>query len=331
MLSYNLIPYNYAISDTLIFIGNGNRDFGLKVSKYFPGCLSKCIIEKFSDGEIKIPPIEENVRQKNCIIIQTISTSSKGSVNDLLMELFILNDALRRASAATITVVLPIFPYQRQDRKSYSRSPISSRMITSFLETQGISRVIAFDLHASQIQGFFDKVPFDNLYSEPYFIEYIKKNINVNQLVLVSPDEGGVKRASRIAKELNCKLAIIYKERNIENQIDKMVLMGEIKDQVCFIIDDMIDTGGTACKAAKLLSDNNAKEIYFGACHGVLSGKAIENINNSNFNKIIVSNTIEIEERFGNNDKIEVLDVSEMCACAIYKSLKGESISTMMI
>jgi ribose-phosphate pyrophosphokinase len=331
MLSYNLIPYNYTVNNMLIFIGNGNRDFGLKVAKYFPGCLSKCIIQKFSDGEIKIPPIEENVRKKDCIIIQTASASTIGTVNDLLMELFILIDALRRASASSITVVLPIFPYQRQDRKSYSRSPISSRMITTFLEAQGISRVIAFDLHASQIQGFFDKVPFDNLYSELYFIEYIKQNIDLNNLVIVSPDEGGVKRASRVAKELNCKMALIYKERNSENQIDKMVLMGDVKDMTCFLIDDMIDTGGTACKAANLLKENNAADIYFGACHGVLSGNAITNIENSVFKKIVISNTVEIEERFGKKDKISVLDVSEMCASAIYKSLKGESISTMLI
>ncbi|VVU94442.1 N-terminal domain of ribose phosphate pyrophosphokinase [seawater metagenome] len=329
-LSYNLISHSYSINDMVIFVGNGNRDFGLKVAKYFPGCLSNCIINRFSDGEIRIPPIQENIRKKDCILIQSVSCSTQGSVNDILMEMFVLIDALRRASASSITVVLPIFPYQRQDRKSYSRSPISSRMIATFLETQGVSRVIAFDLHASQIQGFFDRVPFDNLYCEPYFIEYIKRNLDLENLIIISPDEGGVKRASRVAKELNCKIGLIHKERDTENQIDTMVLMGDVNNACCFIIDDMIDTGGTACKAANLLKSQGATQIYFGACHGVLSGKAIDNINSSYFEKVIISNTIEIEERFGDNSKIDVLDVSEMCASAIYKSLKGESVSTMI-
>ncbi len=333
MITFNLVPHSYSINDTIIFVGNGNRDFGLKVAKYFPGCLCDCVISRFSDGEIRIPEIKTNLRKKHCIIIQTASISSQGSINDMVMEMFVLIDAVRRASASSITVVLPIFPYQRQDRKCCSRSPISSRIITSFLETQGISRVICFDLHAGQIQGFFDKVPLDNLFTEPYFIKYIENNFNsISELVIVSPDEGGVKRATRVAKKLKCKVAFIYKERNKPNMIDNMTLMGDVSDKICFIIDDMIDTGGTACKAAKLLKENGAKEIYLGACHGILSGPAIKRINNSSFDKVIVTNTVEVTERFKDIiwEKIQVLDVSELCACAIYRSLTGESISELM-
>ena len=153
---------------------------------------------------------------------------------------------------------------------------------------------------------------------------------NISDLVIVSPDEGGVKRASRVAKKLNCKIAIIHKERNQPNIIDKMVLLGQVKDSTCFIIDDMIDTGGTACKAANTLKENGAKKIYMGVCHGVLSGKAIDKINQSAFDKVIVTNTLEIEERFGKLDKIDVIDISEMCASAIYRSLTGDSISEIL-
>lgn len=331
MLSFNLIKNKYCLTNTLIFLGNGNKDFGKRVASYFfPDSLSTCEITRFSDGEIKIPQIEENVRKKDCIIIQSTNGSSNYNVNELLMEVYILTDALKRASANSITVVLPVFPYQRQDRKSYSRSPISSKVVAKFLEVQGVSRVITFDLHASQIQGFFDLTPFDNLYSEPYFIEYIKTNLDTNNLIIISPDEGGVKRASRVAKKLNCGMALIYKERDSVDNINKMVLMGDITNQNCFIIDDMIDTGGTACKAAKLLKENGADKVYFGACHGILSGNAIENINKSYFDKVILTNTVEITERFGENHKIEILDVSNMCATAIYNCFKGESISNMI-
>jgi len=332
MIKLELIKHTHSVKDTLIFVGNGNRDFGLRVASYFPGCLSKCKISRFSDGEIEIPKIEENVRKKNCIIIQTVGISTQGSVNDMLLELLVLIDAIKRSSAATITVVLPIFPYQRQDKKSYSRSPITASLISTILENLDISRVICFDLHAGQIQGFFNKTPLDNLFTEPYFIQYIKNMYpdNLSDLVIVSPDEGGVKRATRVAKKLNCRIAILYKERNKPNVVDSMVLLGQVQDSTCFIIDDMIDTGGTACKAAHTLKENGAKNIYMGVCHGVLSGKAIDKINQSAFDKVIVTNTMEITERFGKIDKIDVIDISEMCASAIYRSLTGESISELI-
>jgi len=330
---YKIIPTSLYTHNTIIFMGNGNLDFAKRVASYFPKCVSDCKISRFSNGEVRIPHIKENVRMKNCVVIQTIDISTQGSVNDLLMELFILVDALKRGSANTITVVLPIFPYQRQDRKDYSRAPISSKVVAQFLEIQGVSRVICFDLHAGQIQGFFDKVPLDNLFSEPYFIKYIKNHFSKDEiinLVVISPDEGGTKRATRVAEKLGCAAAIMYKERKKANEVATMVLMGNVKDKVCFIIDDIIDTAGTACKACDVLIQNGATKVYMGACHGILSGPAIDRINNSKFTKVIVSNTVEIEERFGVNDKITILDVSEMCASAIDRSITGKSLSELM-
>lgn len=371
MINYRLIPLSFTSTQPLIFVGNGNRDFGLRVAKHFPGCLCDIKIQRFSDGEVRIPTINENIRQRDCVIIQTVGITSKGSLNDMLVELMVLIDTIKRASCKSLTVVLPIYPYQRQDRKPCSRSPISASMVAKVLKMQNVNRVICFDLHAGQIQGFFSyDTLLDNLYTEPYFINYIKnleipntlqipnskeapklnlkrkrggvnpylnqnsyqsyKKINLSELIIVSPDEGGVKRATRVAEKLGCQVAFMYKERCKVNQVSKMVLMGEVKDKVCFIIDDMVDTAGTLCKAATILKENGGKQIYAGACHGVLSGPAIDRINNSSIEKLIVSNTLEIKERFGSQEKIEVLDISELCASAIERSLTGSSISQLI-
>ena len=361
MINYRLIPLSFSSTQPLIFVGNGNRDFGLRVANHFPGCLCDIKIERFSDGEVRIPPINENIRQRDCVIIQTVGITSKGSLNDMLVELMVLIDSIKRASCKSLTVVLPIYPYQRQDRKPCSRSPISASMIAKVLKMQNVNRVICFDLHAGQIQGFFSyDTLLDNLYTEPYFINYIKKleipfkmpNIKLNlkrkrganepyiqysykkldmdELIIVSPDEGGVKRATRVAEKLGCNVAFMYKERCKVNQVSKMVLMGDVKNKICFIMDDMVDTAGTLCKAAQILKDNGGLMIYAGACHGVLSGPAITRINESCIEKLIVSNTLEIEERFGKQEKIEVIDISELCACAIERSLTGNSISQLI-
>ena len=338
MLEYNILHQEFISKNTLFFIGNGNREFGLKVASYFNNTqISKSIIERFANGEIKIPKIQENIRNRECIIIQSVSATPQYNLNDLMMELFVLIDAIQRGSATSIRVILPIFPYQRQDRKDYSRAPISSKMIASFLEIQGVDRVITFDLHAGQIQGFFDKTRLDNIYSEPYFIHYIKteilSKISPDNLVIVSPDEGGVKTATRVADKLNCAAAILYKERAAPGCINKMILMGNVKNKVCFMIDDMIDTAGTACKACEVLKENGASEIYMGACHGVLSEPALERIQNSSFSKVVVSNTVEILSRFKGKDtsKLEIIDVSKLCAAAIERSIIGQSLSEIMM
>lgn len=349
-IHYDIINHKFHSTEPIIFIGNGNIDFGKRVAKYFqPSCVSSCCVERFADGEIKIPNISENIRQRDCVIIQTCAHSSQpqtGTVNEHWMELLVLVDALKRANARTVTVVMPIYPYQRQDRKPCSRAPITASLIARTLEMLAVDRVITFDLHAGQIQGFFHQTPLDNLYSEPYFIRYINNLFNDScawdkkDLVIVSPDEGGVKRATRVSKKLGCPMAMLYKDRTAPNQVGDMILMGNVRGRICVIIDDMIDTAGTACKAADILRKHGADNIYLCACHGVLSGPALDRIANSVIDRVVVTNTMEIYERFNTQlvdpnigiglSKIDVLDVSEMCACAIERSLTGRSISELM-
>ena len=400
MLEYDICKLKNKVStlnNTVFLIGNGNRDFGQKVAsnfqKVYDCTISKCQPSKFANGEIKIDSIGENIRQKDIIIIQSIvnTVNNKGevcTVNDLFMELCTIIDAVIRGSAKSVTVVLPIYPYQRQDRKDCSRCPISARMITSILESLKVSRVIVFDLHASQIQGFFSSTPLDNLFSEPYFIKYIKnichqkklcdslveeesasnslENSTVSdksnqdtvgcdcdsetelesekedeyttinrhisqQICLVSPDEGGIKRVIRMANKMNVASAFIYKERKKASEISRMVIMGDVKDKICFLIDDMIDTGGTACKACDLLIENGAKEVYMCACHGLFSGPCFDRIRNSKFKKVVVTNTVINDSNIVDiKDKIDIIDVSQMCAIAIERCLNGQSLSELI-
>ena len=246
-----------------IFSGTSNLDFSLKVAKHLNKNLSAVNISRFADGEINII-IKENVRKQDCYIIQPTGPSLNQSPNDNFMELLILCDALKRGSASSVNVIIPYYGYQRQDRKDYSRAPISARVIASCLESQNISRVIVYDLHAGQIQGFFsNNTPVDNLYVETNFIDYIIKNkINLDEIIVISPDEGGMKRAVRISNKLGVGMGTIYKERSKANVIDKMALMGNVKDKICIIVDDIIDTAETSCKASQLLGEYGAKEIY---------------------------------------------------------------------
>lgn len=322
-----------------IFSGTANPSFSKKVAEVLDKKLSDVSISKFADGEINII-INENVRKEDCYIIQPTGPSESGSPNDNFMELLILIDALKRGSANSVNVVMPYYGYERQDRKDYSRAPISARIIASCLESLKVDRVITFDLHAGQIQGFFScDTPFDNLYVESYFITYIKSNIikeivDLDDIVIVSPDEGGVKRAVRIAGKLSVNTATIYKERSSANNISCMKLMGNINDKICILVDDMIDTAGTACKAAELLFNSGAKDIYMLACHGLFSGPAIERISKSQFTKVIVTNTLDQNRHFKkleefSCDKLEYIDVSWMCAEAMRRSLFGESLKEL--
>ena len=322
-----------------IFSGTANPSFSEKVAEVLDKKLSDVSISKFADGEINVI-VNENVRKEDCYIIQPTGPSLNSSPNDNFMELLILIDALKRGSANSVNVVMPYYGYERQDRKDYSRAPISARIVASCLETLNVDRVIAFDLHAGQIQGFFScDTPFDNLYVESYFITYIKSNIikevvDLNDIVIVSPDEGGVKRAVRIAGKLCVNTGTIYKERSSANNISSMKLMGNINNKICILVDDMIDTAGTACKAAELLKDNGAREIYMLACHGLFSGPAIERISKSNFTKVIVTNTLDQDRHLKNIElyqcnKFEYIDVSWMCAEAMRRSLFGESLKEL--
>jgi ribose-phosphate pyrophosphokinase len=336
-----------SLNNTVFLIGNGNRPFGLKVASTFNHIyqctVSECQPSRFANGEIRMDSIKENIRQKDIIIIQSmIETNINNyiySVNDLFIELCTMIDAVIRGSAKSVTVVMPIFPYQRQDRKDCSRCPITARMITTILESLKISRVIVFDLHASQIQGFFSNTPLDNLFSEPYFIKYIKelnKTINpenpdnFDKICLVSPDEGGIKRVIRMTNKMNIASAFIYKERKKANEISNMIIMGDVQDKICILVDDMIDTGGTACKACQLLKDNGATEVYMCACHGLLSHPCIQRIKDSGFKKVVVTNTVINDTNIENNDKIDIIDVTEMCAIAIERCLNGESLSELI-
>ncbi len=321
-----------------IISGTANRQFSVKIAEYLDNKLCQVDIGTFKDGEKSIV-IQENVRKQDCFIIQPTGPSENGSPNDNFMEILILVDALKRGSANSVTVVMPYYGYERQDRKDYSRAPISARVVATCLEALKVDRVITFDLHAGQIQGFFScNTPVDNLYVESYFIKYIQDDIikknSLNDIIIVSPDEGAVKRAVRISNKLGTGMNMIYKERNAPGEISKMVLMGNVENKICIMVDDMIDSAGTACKAATVLKEYGAKEIYMLACHGILSGNAIEKIHNSCFDRVIVSNTLN-QERHSNKinelkcNKIVTIDVSWMCGEAIRRSLHGESLKEL--
>ena len=323
-----------------IFSGTSNQKFSESVCRHLGCSLADANVSKFSDGEINLI-INVNVRKEDVFIIQSTGPSINNSPNDNMIELMIFIDALKRGSARSVNAVIPYYGYQRQDRKDYSRAPISARVMATCLEALGVDRVIVFDLHAGQIQGFFSSsTPVDNLYVESYFIKYIKKNIlgvsipltdslSISDLVIVSPDEGGMKRAVRVSNKLKCSAATIYKDRSKPNEINKMVLMGNVSGKVAVIVDDIIDTAGTACKAAEILHNNGATEIYILTCHGVLSGPAVERITSSHFKKVVITNTLEASPEVVSNPKIDILDVSWYCAEAMQRSIVGKSLKEL--
>ena len=315
-------------SDSILLSGNGNIEFSEKVAKHLNISLLKCDINKFANGQIGVN-ILETVRNKNCYVIQSTTTSNGNSPNDNLMELFILIDALRRGSAKDINVIMPYYAYSRQDRKDYSRAPISASVISKILETLNINRLIVYDLHAGQIGGFFpNNIPLDNLYVEPYFIKQILHiGYEINDIIIVAPDEGAYKRAVRISSRIGCGCASIYKERIQANVVHKMSLFGNVKNKIAIIVDDIIDTGGTACKAAETLINEGAKKVYMFACHGILSNNAITKIENSVFEKVFITNTVYLSPKIYTNDKVSVIDVSKLCSEVIRRLENGYSLS----
>ena len=316
-----------------IFSGSGHLEFSKKICKHLNTNLGKIKIERFADNEINII-IDESVRQEVCFVIQPTGNSNCYSPNDNLMELLIIIDALKRGSAKSVTAVIPYYGYSRQDRKDYSRAPISASVVAKCLESVNVDRVIVYDLHAGQIAGFFsNRCPLDNLYVEPYFIQYIKQKIlnkyNIDELVIVSPDEGAVKRTTRISARLNCSAATIFKSRSKPNEVDNMVLMGNVRNKISILVDDIIDTAGTACKACDTLIENGSKEVYMLICHGLFSGNALQKIKESKFTKIIIGNTLEQNNEILNNSKIEILDVSWICSEAIKRQVQGTSLNEL--
>jgi len=307
-----------------LFAGNATPELAKKIAKRLFIELGDAVVGRFSDGEISVQ-INENVRGSDVFIIQ----STCAPTNDNLMELIVMVDALRRASAGRITAVIPYFGYARQDRRVRSaRVPITAKVVADFLSSVGVDRVLTVDLHAEQIQGFFD-VPVDNVFGSPVLIEDMRER-NFEDAVVVSPDIGGVVRARAIAKLLNdTDLAIIDKRRPQANVSQVMHIIGDVAGRDCIIVDDMIDTGGTLCKAAEALKEHGAKRVFAYATHPVLSGSAAENLKNSVIDEVIVTDSIPLSDELKAIDKIKVLTLADMLAETVRRISNEESISAM--
>ncbi|GAD95150.1 predicted protein [Paecilomyces variotii No. 5] len=267
--------------------GSSHPDLCAKIAARLGIDVARTISLNYSNQETSVT-IGESVRDEDVYIVQS---TAPGEVNDGLMELLIMIHACRTASARSITAVIPNFPYARQDKKDKSRAPISARLVANMLQVSGCNHVITMDLHASQIQGFFN-VPVDNLYAEPSVLNWIRENLDVENCVIVSPDAGGAKRATSIADRLNTAFALIHKERPRPNVVGRMVLVGDVQDKIAILVDDMADTCGTLAKAAATVKAHGAKEVFAIATHGILSGNAVENVNNSCLTGLVVTNTI---------------------------------------
>lgn len=306
-----------------LFSLNANIPLAQEVAKSLGVELSRCSVKKFSDGEVSIN-IEESVRGCEVFVIQ----STSDPVNDNLMTLLIMIDALRRASVDTINVVIPYYGYARQDRKARSREPITAKLIANLLQVAGADRIIALDLHALQIQGFFD-IPVDHLMAAPIIANYFKKKIpDMEDVVVVSPDHGGVTRARKLADALNTPIAIIDKRRPKPNVAEVMNIVGNIEGKTCILIDDIIDTAGTITLGAKALKERGAKEVYASCSHAVLSGQALERIEESPIKELVYANTIHIPEE-KKLDKMVPLCVGDLIAKAIYRIHHNEPVSVL--
>lgn len=312
------------MSNLVVFSGNATPQLAKKIVNHLHIPLGNANVHRFSDGEIAVE-INENVRGSDVFIIQ----STCSPTNDSIMELLVMADALRRASAGRITAVIPYFGYARQDRRVRSaRVPITAKVVADMITSVGIDRVLTVDLHADQIQGFFD-IPVDNVYGSPVLLEDIKKQ-NYDDLVVVSPDVGGVVRARAVAKQLNdADLAIIDKRRPKANESQVMHIIGEVEGRSCVIVDDMVDTAGTLCKAAAALKDHGAKKVVAYCTHPVLSGPAITNISNSNLDELCVTDTIPLTEAGLNCNNIRPLSLASMLAEAVRRINNEESLSAM--
>ena len=313
------------MNDLSIFTGNYNKELAQKVSKYLFKDLGSAKVNRFSDGEIQIE-IEENVRKKDVYIIQ----STCSPVNDNLMELLLMIDAMRRSSASRITAVIPYFGYARQDKKVAPRVPISAKLIADLLTHSGSCRIITMDLHAGQIQGFFN-IPVDNLYAAPIIIERIREDFAGEDLVIVSPDAGGVERARAFAKRLGCGLAIVDKRRDRPNEAKAMAVIGDVEGKTAIILDDMVDTAGTLTEASNAISEMGAKEVHACCTHPVLSGPAVERIEKSALKSLVATDTIPLSEEAKACDKIKVLSVAPLVGEAIIRSHRGDSVTTLFV
>ena len=311
------------MSKMMVFAGNSNPELVQKVVDHLHIPLGKASVGRFSDGEIAVE-IQENVRGKDVFIIQ----STCAPTNDNLMELLVMADAMRRSSAQRVTAVMPYFGYARQDRRPRSsRVPISAKVIADMIASVGVDRVLTVDLHADQIQGFFD-IPVDNIYGSPVLLDDIER-CGFENTMIVSPDHGGVVRARAFAKHLNTDLAIIDKRRPEANRAEVMNIIGDVNGRTCILVDDMVDTAGTLCMAAKALKAKGATKVVAYASHPVLSGRALENLTNAELDELVITNTIPLSPAAQAIDKIRVLDMSPLIAESVRRISNAESISAM--
>ena len=306
-----------------LLTGNSNKTLSKNIAKYLKTKLVNSSIRKFSDGEIYIE-INENIRGNSIFIIQSISSPA----NDNLMELLLCIDALKRSSAKNVTAVIPYFGYARQDRKVVPRTSISAKLVSNLITNAGADRVVTVDLHAGQIQGFFD-IPVDNLFATPIFSRHVKKNIKGKNLICVSPDVGGVERTRALARKLDIGIAIIDKRRPAPGKSQVMNVIGNVKNKTCIIIDDIIDSGGTIVNAAQALIDRGAKEVHVYITHGVLSGEAVEKIRKSKIKKLVITDTIDNSDKIKKAKNIEVLSICNLLGEAIKRISNSTSVSDL--
>lgn len=306
-----------------LIAGNSNRPLAEAISAYLSVPLTKASIRRFSDMEV-FAEILENVRGEDTFVIQSTSYPA----NDNLMELLITIDALRRGSARRITAVIPYFGYARQDRKTGGRTPISAKLVANLITAAGVDRVLTMELHAGQIQGFFD-IPVDNLHIAPVFIPEITKQFKPEELVMVSPDVGGVVRARAMAKRVDADLAIIDKRREQAGISEVMHVIGDVEGKVCIMVDDIVDSGGTLCNAAKALKDKGAKAVHAYVVHGVLSGGAVARISSSEIERMVIADTIAATEAVRVSETIKQLSVAPLIGEAIKRISEERSISAL--
>ena len=306
-----------------ILTGNSNKQLSNKISKNLKNKLVNTSIRKFADGEIYIE-INENIRGNSIFIIQSVSSPA----NDNLMELLLCIDALKRSSAKNITAVIPYFGYARQDRKVVPRTSISAKLVSNLITNAGADRVVTVDLHAGQIQGFFD-IPVDNLFATPIFAKHIKRKIKSNNIICVAPDVGGVERARALGKKLDVGLAIVDKRRPSPGKSQVMNVIGNVKNKICILTDDIIDSGGTIVNAADALLKRGAKEVHVYATHGVFSGDAVKKIKGSKIKNLVITDSIDSSDKLKKVRNIEVLSISILLAEAIKRISNSTSVSDL--
>ena len=307
-----------------VFSGNSNPNLANRICEYLKQPLGGAKVTTFSDGEVQIE-ITENVRSKDIFVVQ----STCWPVNDNLVELLLMIDAFKRSSASRITAVIPYYGYARQDKKVAPRVPISAKLVADLLTVSGADRVITMDLHAGQIQGFFD-IPVDNLFAAPVIIDYIKNNYNKN-FVIVSPDAGGAERARAFAKRLESGLAIVDKRRESPNKAEAMAVIGDVKGKIAMILDDMVDTAGTLTEAANAIMKHGATEVHACCTHPVLSGPALDRVQSSVLKSLVVTDSIPLNPKTADCEKIRVLSVAELFGEAIVRCHNGDSVTSLFV